>query len=58
MERPFKVPFYPLFPAVALTIASIALIAMTYYNFNLALIFFGIIGIAYLYFLVFLNKKM
>lgn len=30
--RPFKVPFYPLFPIVALTIASGALIAMLVYN--------------------------
>ncbi len=58
MERPFKVPFYPLFPAVALVIATISLIAMTYFNFYLALIFFGIVGLSYLYFLVFLNKKM
>lgn len=58
MERPFKVPFYPLFPTVALVIASIALIAMTYYNPKLALIFFGIVGLSYLYFLIFLNKKM
>lgn len=58
MERPFRVPAYPLFPAVALIIASIALIAMTYYNCSLALIFFGIIGLAYVYFLLFLNKKM
>ena len=58
MERPFKVPFYPLFPAVALIIATISLIAMTYFNFYLALIFFGIVALAYLYFLVFLNKKM
>ncbi len=58
MERPFKVPFYPLFPAVALVIASVALIAMTYYNPIVALIFFGIVGLSYLYFLIFLNKKM
>lgn len=58
MKRPFLVPMYPLFPAVALTIASISLVAMTYYNFNLALIFFGIMGLAYIYFLIFLNKKM
>ena len=58
MKRPFLVPFYPLFPAVALIIASIALIAMTYYNLTIALVFFGIMGLAYIYFLMFLNKKM
>lgn len=58
MDRPFKVPFFPLFPLVALVIASVALIAMSYYNPTLALIFFGIVGISYLGFLLFLNKKM
>ncbi len=58
MERPFKVPMFPLFPTVALVIASVSLIAMTYYNPILALIFFGIVGLSYLYFLIFLNNKM
>ncbi|MCF8462246.1 MAG: ethanolamine permease [Flavobacteriales bacterium] len=42
MERPFKVPFYPLFPALALIIASISMVAMIYYNLQLAFIFFGL----------------
>jgi len=58
MERPFKVPIFPLFPAVALVIASVAMIAMAYYNPMLAAIFFGIVAVSYLYFLLFLNKKM
>ena len=58
MERPFKVPMFPLFPAVALIIASVAMVAMAYYNTMLAAIFFGIVGVSYLYFLLFLNKKM
>ncbi len=58
MPRPFKVPIYPLFPLTALIIASIAILAMSYYNPTLALIFFGIMGVCYLYFLLFLNKKM
>ncbi len=58
MERPFKVPLFPLFPLVALVIASVAFIAMSYYNPVLALIFFGIVGVSYLGFLLFLNKKM
>ena len=44
MERPFKVPFYPIFPALALIIASISMVAMTYYNLQLALIFFGLMA--------------
>ncbi|MCG2461850.1 ethanolamine permease [Flavobacteriaceae bacterium F89] len=58
MERPFKVPLFPWFPAVALTIAIIALVSMVIYNPMIALIFVGIIGLSYLYFLVFLNKTM
>lgn len=58
MERPFKVPMFPLFPAVALIIASVAMVAMAFYNTMLAAIFFGIVGVSYLYFLLFLNKKM
>lgn len=58
MERPFKVPMFPLFPAVALIIASVAMIAMAYYNPMLAAVFFGIVVVSYLYFLLFLNKKM
>ena len=44
MERPFKVPFYPLFPALALIIASISMVAMIYYNLQLALIFYGLMA--------------
>ncbi|MGS2737625.1 ethanolamine permease [Sinomicrobium sp. M5D2P17] len=58
MERPFRVPLYPLFPATALVIAVIAMIAMSYNYPGLALIFLGIVGLSYVYFLVFLNKKM
>jgi ethanolamine permease len=36
------VPFYPFSPILALIIASVALVAMVIYNFNLSLIFFGI----------------
>lgn len=53
MERPFRVPFYPLFPIIALVIASVALVAMTYYNFQLALIFFAAIAVAYILYRLF-----
>jgi ethanolamine permease len=53
LERPFKVPAYPLFPVVALVIAVISLIAMTVYNLNLALIFFLIIGCCFAAFKLF-----
>ncbi len=57
MERPFKVPLYPVFPAVALAIAVIALIAMSVYNPILALVFFGMLALSYLwYYMVVLRK--
>jgi len=56
LNRPFKVPFYPLFPIVALVIASIALVAMSYYNLKLLLITVVIIGVSYVYFLFVQHK--
>ncbi len=44
LDRPFKVPFYPYFPVTALVLASLSIIAMTIYNFQLAL--FYILGMA------------
>lgn len=56
LDRPFKVPLYPFFPACALIIASLALVAMTIYNLKLALIYGLIMLAAYLWFL-FTEKK-
>ena len=47
LERPFKVPMYPLLPVVALLIAIVSFAAMTIYNTKLALIYFLLIGICY-----------
>jgi ethanolamine permease len=44
LERPFRVPFYPAAPIVALVIAVLAFIAMTIYNFKLALIYCAIMA--------------
>ena len=43
LERPFKVPLFPYFPAVALVISAIAFVAMSVYNLKLLLIFCGIV---------------
>lgn len=56
LERPFKAPFYPIFPKIALFLAIICLLSLIYFNFLLSLIFlvlmiFGII------LLDFFNKK-
>jgi ethanolamine permease len=52
MKRPFKVPFYPITPIVALIIAIIAFISITIYNPWLAVLYFSIIGIMYIWFRV------
>ena len=49
-NRPFRVPLYPLFPLLALVIATFYIIVMTYYNLKLALIYFGILLVAYAFF--------
>jgi ethanolamine permease len=53
LERPFKVPMYPLFPITALVIAVISFVAMTIFNWELAIIYFAIMGICYGVFKVF-----
>jgi ethanolamine permease len=47
LERPFRVPFYPLFPVTALIIATFSMIAMAVYNFKLALIYILIMFLSY-----------
>ena len=47
LHRPFRVPLYPIFPAVALIIAALSLAAMTFYNVQLALIYFLILGLSF-----------
>lgn len=53
LPRPFKVPFYPLFPYTALTITVVALMAMIVFNFYLFLLFFIIMSFSVLLFLRF-----
>ncbi len=43
MNRPFRVPFYPFTPILALVLAIICLIALCYYNVLLAVCYFGIL---------------
>ena len=56
LERPFKVPFYPFSPIIALIIASVAFVAMTYYNQRLAMIYFGILGVSFVWFKLFYKE--
>jgi ethanolamine permease len=50
LERPYRVPFYPWFPAAALGLAMFALAAMVYTNAVLFCVFVGILGLGYVYF--------
>ena len=57
LERPFVVPLFPLFPAFALLVASLALVAIIYYNPGLAGIFLGIMLISWLLYRIFVHGK-
>jgi ethanolamine permease len=56
MDRPFRVPVYPLFPSLAIIISSIALISMIYFNKEVFLVYLGILMVSYLWFL-YVGKK-
>jgi ethanolamine permease len=56
LPRPFRVPFYPYFPVIALIIASLSLIAMTTLNIKLSLIYFAILALTYIWFHFFLKR--
>lgn len=42
LERPFRAPLYPVFPGLALALALLCLVAVTVYNWQIALIYGGI----------------
>ncbi len=56
LERPFKVPMYPAFPILALVIAAVAFVAMTIYNPWIALVYFGILAVMYIWFKVYYKE--
>ncbi len=43
LERPFRVPLYPLFPIIALIISSLSFIAVAVYNLKLGILFLGLL---------------
>lgn len=57
LPRPFRVPIYPFFPLIALFIAVVAMIAMVSLNIKLALIFFAILALAYIWFHFIVKRK-
>ncbi len=52
LPRPFRAPLFPIFPIIALVIASFSFVAMAFYNIKLALVYFLILGLSYLIFKV------
>lgn len=50
MKRPFKTPIYPLLPIVALIIGVVSLVAMSIYNWKLAMIYFALLGVSFILF--------
>ncbi|ABE40206.1 Ethanolamine permease [Rhodopseudomonas palustris BisB5] len=50
LERPYRAPFYPVFPAIALGLGLVCLIAMVWFNIMLTLLFLALMGVAYAYF--------
>lgn len=50
LERPFAAVAYPLFPAIALGLATISLVTMVYFNQQLTVVFFGLMALGYAYF--------
>jgi ethanolamine permease len=53
LERPFRVPLYPVFPVVALLIAVVSFIAMAIYNKELTGIYCLLVGVSYIAFKLF-----
>ncbi|CAH0996545.1 putative amino acid permease YhdG [Emticicia aquatica] len=51
--RPYQVPFYPIFPFVALTLSVFCMVAIIYYNLFLSLIFFVSLFICVTLFILF-----
>ena len=52
LERPFRAVFYPVFPTLALLIAAVSLVAMSWYNPLVAGTFAGILILGTAYFFV------
>jgi len=57
IPRPFKVPMYPVFPAIALIIATVSFVALCFYYPIHALIFGALMGAGYAYFFFFVRAR-
>jgi ethanolamine permease len=57
LERPFRVPLYPVLPVTALIIALVSLVAMVVYNPALALIYLALLGGSYILFKLLVKEE-
>ena len=57
MERPYRVPLYPVLPITALVIASVSFVAMVSLNVKLFGIYFAIMLLGYIWFQFLLKKQ-
>jgi ethanolamine permease len=57
LERPYRVPGYPVTPVVALVVGIVCLVAVVWLNIILSLIYFSILGLAYIWFCFFVKRN-
>ncbi|XAH25615.1 ethanolamine permease [Xylophilus sp. GW821-FHT01B05] len=57
LERSYRAPFYPVFPLIALLLGVACLGAMVWFNGVLALLFLGLMALAYVYFLLTAGRR-
>jgi ethanolamine permease len=50
LDRPYRAPFYPVFPAIALVCGVVCLAAVVYFNAMITVLFLVLMALAYLYF--------
>ena len=58
LARPFRTPFYPLVPAVALVLSVVCLAAIIYFNPGLSLLFVGLLVASWVLFRVLILKNL
>ncbi|MDR3437005.1 ethanolamine permease [Telmatospirillum sp.] len=50
LDRPFRAPFYPIFPSIALVTATLSLVTMIYFNLLVFGIFVALFAVAWLFY--------
>ena len=65
LERPYRTPWYPVFPIVALVIALLSLVTMTYFNVDVSrfaesysLWYYGLVLVAFVYYWAVVRKRL